>query len=131
MKKLLILQIEDKALGGVWYVNKTLSEELLKHKYDVRIVSIRERHDGPKLDINPKVTMTTINPVDNWQIVHRHDIIDAIKTFNIKDEELDSMYINMDFLGLNLAQVPTQSKDWKVYIIPILYVLVAVLSMKV
>ena len=49
----------------------------------------------------------------------------------IKDEELDSMYINMDFLGLNLAQVPTQSRDWKVYIIPILYVLVAVLSMKV
>ena len=49
----------------------------------------------------------------------------------IKDEELDSMYINMDFFGLNLAQVPTQSKDWKVYIIPILYVLVAVLSMKV
>jgi len=49
----------------------------------------------------------------------------------IKEEELDSMYINMDFLGLNLAQVPTQSKDWKAYIIPVLYVLVAVLSMKV
>lgn len=85
MKKLLILQIEDKALGGVWYVNKTLSEELLKHKYEVRIASIRERHDGPLLDINPKVTMTTINPVDKWQIIHRHDIIDAIKTFNIKN----------------------------------------------
>ena len=49
----------------------------------------------------------------------------------IKEEELDSMYINMDFLGLNLAQVPTQSSDWKAYIIPILYVLVAVLSMKI
>lgn len=49
----------------------------------------------------------------------------------INDEELDSMYINMDFLGLNLAQVPTQSNDWKAYIIPVLYVLVAVLSMKV
>ena len=31
----------------------------------------------------------------------------------IKDEELDSLYINMDFLGLNLAQVPTRSSDWK------------------
>ena len=49
----------------------------------------------------------------------------------INEEELDSMYINMDFLGLNLAQVPTKSSDWKVYIIPILYVLVAVLSMKI
>ena len=49
----------------------------------------------------------------------------------IKDEELDEMNINMEFFGLNLAQVPTQSSDWKAYIIPVLYVLVAVLSMKV
>ena len=49
----------------------------------------------------------------------------------ISEEELDSMYINMDFLGLNLAQVPTQSSDWKAYIIPILYVLIAVISMKI
>jgi len=48
----------------------------------------------------------------------------------IKDEELDSMYINMDFLGLNLAQVPTKSSDWKAYIIPVLYVLISMLSMK-
>ncbi len=49
----------------------------------------------------------------------------------IKDEELDSLYINMDFLGLNLAQVPTRSSDWKAYIIPILYVLVSIISLKV
>ena len=36
----------------------------------------------------------------------------------------------MEFLGLNLAQVPTKSSDWKAYIIPVLYVLVAVISMK-
>lgn len=49
----------------------------------------------------------------------------------IKDEELDSMYINMDFLGLNLAQIPTKSSDWKAYIIPILYVIVSVISLKI
>ena len=49
----------------------------------------------------------------------------------IKDEELDSLYINMDFLGLNLAQVPTRSSDWKAYIIPILYVLVSIISLRV
>ena len=48
----------------------------------------------------------------------------------IKDEELDSLYINMDFLGLNLAQVPTRSSDWKAYIIPILYVLVSIISLR-
>ena len=49
----------------------------------------------------------------------------------IKDEELDSLYINMDFLGLNLAQVPTKSSDWKAYIIPILYVIVSAIAMKI
>jgi len=49
----------------------------------------------------------------------------------IKDDELEQLDINMEFLGLNLAQVPTQSKDWKAYIIPILYVLISVLSMKI
>lgn len=49
----------------------------------------------------------------------------------INDEELNNLYINMDFLGLNLAQVPTKSSDWKAYIIPILYVIIAVISLRV
>ena len=49
----------------------------------------------------------------------------------IKEEEIEQLDLNMEFLGLNLAQVPTKSSDWKAYIIPILYVLVAVLSMKI
>ena len=49
----------------------------------------------------------------------------------IKEEELQELGINMEFFGLNLAQVPTQSKDWKAYIIPILYVLIAVISTKI
>ena len=53
------------------------------------------------------------------------------ETEEIKDEELDFLYINMDFLGLNLAQVPTKSSDWKAYIIPILYVIVSVIAMRI
>ena len=49
----------------------------------------------------------------------------------LNDEELNNLYINMDFLGLNLAQVPTKSSDWKAYIIPILYVITAVISLRV
>lgn len=49
----------------------------------------------------------------------------------INEEELESLYINMDFLGLNLAQVPTKSSDWKAYIIPILYVIVSIISLKI
>ena len=41
------------------------------------------------------------------------------------------VYLNMDFLGLNLGDIPSQNyKDFKVLIIPILYVLTSFLSMK-
>lgn len=49
----------------------------------------------------------------------------------INNDKIDSLYINMDFLGLNLAQVPTRSSDWKAYIIPVLYVIVAIISMRI
>ena len=53
------------------------------------------------------------------------------KNSQINDEELDSMQINMEFFGLNLAQVPTKSSDWKAYIIPVLYVAISIISMKI
>ena len=37
----------------------------------------------------------------------------------------------MNFLGLNLAQIPTRSGDWKAFIIPVLYVLVSVISLRI
>lgn len=49
---------------------------------------------------------------------------------NINEEELDSLYINMEFFGLNLAQIPINSNNWKAYIIPILYVIIAVISLR-
>lgn len=50
----------------------------------------------------------------------------------IIDAELDEMYINMEFLGLDLGQIPTQNmSDWKVFIIPVLYVAVSFISMKI
>ena len=49
----------------------------------------------------------------------------------INDEELNSLDINMNFLGLNLAQIPTRSGDWKAFIIPVLYVLVSVISLRI
>lgn len=55
---------------------------------------------------------------------------EKIALTEIKDEEVDELYINMDFFGLNLAQIPVGSKDWKAYIIPVLYVIVAFVSMR-
>ena len=37
----------------------------------------------------------------------------------------------MDFLGLDLSDIPTQNyEDWTVYVIPVLYVLTSLISMR-
>lgn len=44
----------------------------------------------------------------------------------------DTVNINMNFLGLDLSNVPTSNlKDYRVYIIPVLYVISSIISMKI
>ena len=43
----------------------------------------------------------------------------------------DKVFINMNFLGLDLSDIPTENiTDWKVYIIPLLYIVTSITSMK-
>ena len=54
--------------------------------------------------------------------------IEIINKYGKADERVS---INMDFLGLDLSKVPGNSlNDWRVYIIPALYVLSSVISIK-
>lgn len=51
---------------------------------------------------------------------------------NEEDSELNEMYINMNFLGLDLSDIPKENyKNVKVYIIPLLYVLTTFISIKI
>lgn len=48
-----------------------------------------------------------------------------------KGAEDSNVYINMEFLGLDLSDIPSQNlSDWKVYVIPVLYVITSLISMK-
>ncbi len=52
-------------------------------------------------------------------------------TENNKEIKLQDLYINMNFFSLNLNNIPKDNLgDFRVYIIPVLYVLTSVLSMK-
>ena len=54
-----------------------------------------------------------------------------IQIINEKGKENEEVYINMNFFGIDLSKVPTQSlNDPKVYIIPVLYVLSSVISIR-
>lgn len=43
----------------------------------------------------------------------------------------ENVNINMEFLGLDLSDIPTQNyEDWTVYVIPVLYVMTSLISMR-
>ena len=49
-----------------------------------------------------------------------------------REEEVNKLRINMQFLGLDLSKVPMQSlNDWRVYIIPVLYIITSFISIKI
>ena len=49
-----------------------------------------------------------------------------------KGPENEQVRINMEFLGLDLSQVPNQNmQDFRVYIIPVLYIISSVISMRI
>lgn len=76
--------------------------------------------------LNDYTTKLQQESEDNKAI--RYPEIAIIKNFADKDEKVN---INMEFLGLDLSDVPTNNRDdWKVFIIPVLYVLTSVASMK-
>lgn len=55
--------------------------------------------------------------------------IAVIRKKAAQDERVN---INMEFLGLNLSSIPSQNyNDWKVFIIPVLYVATSIISTKI
>lgn len=55
-----------------------------------------------------------------------------IEIINKKGSTDERVYINMDFFGLDLSKVPGDNLgDWTVYIIPVLYVISSIASIKI
>lgn len=83
MKKVLFLQNIGNSYGGVWFVNKTISEELIKYDYDVEILSIRDSHDNVTLDHDKNLKVSIVNSKDSWEITHFEDIKKELKEIKI------------------------------------------------
>lgn len=57
-----------------------------------------------------------------------YEEIEIIKKFGSQDEKVS---INMNFLGIDLSQIPTENlNDYKTFIIPVLYVISSFISIK-
>ncbi len=80
-------------------------------------------------EINSYITTIQKESQESNNNTLRYPEIAVINRFGNEDNKIN---INMDFLGLNLSSVPTQDyKDPKVFIIPILYVITSIASMKI
>lgn len=111
------------------YMKKVDVDVVDKYSTIIKEASLTTNSAYPEIEIIREID--NIRNLKNQENTVNEENEQQNKFSEIKDEELDSLYINMDFFGLNLAQVPTKSSDWKAYIIPILYVLVSVISLKV
>ena len=80
-----------------------------------------------KIDTNVINEYVTRLQEENNQSTYRE--IEIINKYGAEDEKVR---LNMDFLGLDLSKVPSSNlNDWRVYVIPLLYVVSSVLSIKI
>ena len=112
------------------YMKKVDADVINKYTKIVKQNDLSSKSAYPEIEIVREIDNIRALKNNEVQITEDADE-DKISLTEIKDEELDEMNLNMEFFGLNLAQIPTNSSDWKAYIIPILYVIVSVLSMKI
>ena len=109
------------------YMKKVDTGVINKYTKIIHEYKLSENSAYPEIDVIREVE--NIRNLKNQNIEQTEE--ERTDSAEIKDEELEQLNINMEFFGFNLAQVPSQSNDWKAYIIPVLYVLVSVLSMKI
>jgi len=76
-----------------------------------------------------KVDTNIINDYTNkLETTTNYPEVEIIKEFGSENEEV---YVNMEFLGLDLSSIPTtDASDFRTFIIPVLYVASSIISMK-
>lgn len=81
--KILILQNKGKSYGGVWQVNKTVGEALIKDGYDVTVLSIRENKNDYEPEYDKRMHVETLNKDDLWETYSWKEVIKEFKKLNI------------------------------------------------
>lgn len=97
------------------YMKKVNPDMINKYKTQIQEENLSNNSGYPEIEI--------IREIDNLKSLEKN---------KDNQEEIDSLKLNMEFLGLDLSKVPTKSlNDYKVYIIPVLYVISSFISMRI
>lgn len=80
--------------------------------------------------VNPEVIEKYTEAINEGE--DKKDAYPEISIIREKSGEDESVYINMEFLGLDLSSIPSRDvADWKTYVIPVLYVVSTFISMRI
>lgn len=122
-------------LSVFWLVSQPLTymkkvDKQVIADYKTKITEENEGQNGayPEIQIISKIEseyQEINNELANENVENREEL-------ETKKESLEKMRINMEFLGLDLSKVPTQNLgDFRVYVIPVLYVITSFVSIKI
>lgn len=126
------------------YMKKVSGEEINKYKEQIVLEQGENSVDAtyPEISIikyiNNKIENKENNNIEeNKENLDENGIIEEQEENEQESQEEkleidDKLYINMNFLGLNLNSVPKDNlKDLRVYIIPLLYIVSSCVSIKI
>ena len=81
--KILFLQIKGKTYGGVWQVNKTVGEALIRDGIDVTILSIMENKNTYEPVFDKRMHVVTLDKESIWETYSWSEIISDLKHFRL------------------------------------------------
>lgn len=82
-------------------------------------------------DIN-KMKTEIVEKLGKDKISQAYPEVSVVKYVNDNNLKDSKFYINMEFLGLDLSNIPKENwQNWTVYIIPVLYIISSIFSMRI
>ena len=115
------------------YMKRVNKNEELKAIVEEYRTKINEENEGKKANY-PEIQIISRIQSDYNEIQKQleDENVENREELENKKQNYEKLKINMEFLGLDLSKVPTQSlNDWRVYVIPVLYVITSFISIKI
>lgn len=120
-------------LSVFWLVSQPLTHMKHVQESDIYKEYTKKVEESSNKSSYKEIAIINAAETDYQEITNnlQKDEVEDKEQLENKKNELEDLRLNMSFLGLDLSKVPTQSlNDYKVYIIPVLYVISSFISIK-
>ena len=125
-----MLKIDQNTVNGVAnYIRQESAENKIDNAYpQISILKYVSKNSDKAIVINETAKENDIENITAEENIQQDEEKEKNKTeINLKD-----LYINMKFAGLDLSNIPKENwNDWTVFVIPVLYVLTSMISMRI